>query len=64
MGSMKILQGVYRPVLTRFRDGTAPHDRLAANLVGLNADPLRGDVGLGSTGDFSLLPEGEKAGRL
>jgi hypothetical protein len=55
VGSMKILQGVYRPVLTRFRDGKAPHDR---------SDPLSGDVGLGSTGDFSLLPEGEKAGRL
>ena len=50
-------------MLTRFRDGKAPHGRLAANLVGLNAFSQR-DVGLGSTGDFSLLTEGEKAGLL
>jgi 4-hydroxy-2-oxoglutarate aldolase len=57
---MTILQGVYPPVLTPFRGGEVAHDRLAANLVRLNAHPLAGYVVLGSTGEFPLLTEGEK----
>jgi len=57
---MTILQGVYPPVLTPFRDGEVAHDRLAANLDRLNGHPLSGYVVLGSTGEFPLLTEGEK----
>lgn len=57
---MTVLQGVYPPVLTPFRNGEVAHDRLASNLARLNAHPLRGYVVLGSTGEFPLLTEGEK----
>ena len=60
MGTMTILQGVYPPVLTPFRDGDVAHDRLATNLARLNAHPLSGYVVLGSTGEFPLLTDAEK----
>jgi 4-hydroxy-2-oxoglutarate aldolase len=57
---MTILQGVYPPVLTPFRNAEVAHERLAGNLDRLNAHPLAGYVVLGSTGEFPLLTEGEK----
>jgi 4-hydroxy-2-oxoglutarate aldolase len=57
---MTILQGVYPPVLTPFRNAEVAHERLAGNLDRLNAHPLAGYVVLGSTGEFPLLNEGEK----
>jgi 4-hydroxy-2-oxoglutarate aldolase len=57
---MTILQGVYPPVLTPFRNAEVAHEHLAGNLDRLNAHPLAGYVVLGSTGEFPLLTEGEK----